>query len=259
MVLVRSSNVNAVEDSDNQFYTNSLQWHDHSIYNVDAWCPGLQGWVEVDAHGQSYRPCTDYDILPLTDTEVVALKRGLSVLLTSLSHRVNELLTTKGERFFRLNTRSPKDAWQILSPELPTEQQQLELLNVKTFRDVTQLIHSSRRAQEDIDEHLMYAPTGSSLKLVFQNWRPCTGSEIRCFVKDKVLVAACPIISEGNFVYTALLQRFVDALSKRVPLSTYVVDVEVQHQKERVLFIEINPFAECTDSIAFTWPELTAL
>jgi hypothetical protein len=124
------------------------KWTSLYPFNVENWCESLAQWTVTDARG-SYKPCTSYAVIPISVHEATCLLRGFRSLLKPLERAVTRALPCR--RFFKLSTRSPKDAWMVLSdaPEalaihddddqhvqIEKLQKQQAFMGVRTFADV---------------------------------------------------------------------------------------------------------------------------
>ncbi len=241
----------------NIFYTVPPQIVEYD-YNVDSWLPFLFEWSF-----DGYKPYTNYTVISMTDREIVAIRRGIYKLLVNLKNKINNCLTKP--MFFRLSTRSPKDAWQKLAPDLGINEDdtdeikkykykaQIELLKVYSFKDIYRLIQNSQRCIEDIDFHLHDDSTnGLNLSIILQDWRPSTGDEYRIFVKNSIIVAFCPFDTTSSSIDNELVNKFINSLSKVLPIKNYVVDIFIDIDK-KLYFIEINPYSISTDPIIYSW------
>ncbi len=174
-----------MDDDDNTFYTNFSQNPEYE-YNVDAWYSQVENWIF-----NGYYPATKYNIISLTDREIVSIRKNLHKFQHDLKKKVNKVLTEP--MFFRLSTRSPKDAYIKLAPHLEildTDNQlqkemklkiQLSLLKVSDFDEILVLMQNSQRVIEDLDFHIADETTKPSISIVLQQYRPSTKDEYRIF------------------------------------------------------------------------------
>jgi hypothetical protein len=246
------------------------KWTSLYPFNVENWCESLAQWTVTDARG-SYKPCTSYAVIPISVHEATCLLRGFRSLLKPLERAVTRALPCR--RFFKLSTRSPKDAWMVLSdaPEalaihddddqhvqIEKLQKQQAFMGVRTFADVCNLVRSSIRLREDLQLYVDHAAPSDTMAIILQDWRPSAGLEYRCFVKTRRLIACClyhgsldELLHDQAAPPTDLLEPFIDGLSTKIDFQDYVLDVYVH--EGRVYFIELNPFSDETDPIRFTW------
>ena len=244
-------------------------------FHYARWASHLQHWRRKDASGTDYAPFGSFSLVEVTNTQLVGLKRNISSLLIKLSKAVDKVLESKS-MFFRLATRSPKDAWQRLAPELGIAdsdtacirqaklQAQMRLCLVQNFDDVRKLVLCSERLQEDLDYQIEHAPEHDVMNLIFVTWRDIA-REVRLFVVDKRLLEACPyqptiwLKEDVSKLQDQrdLLQAFVHDILEVLPslYFTAVIDVWLD-DKDRVHLIELNPFDEMTDPILYTWDHL---
>jgi hypothetical protein len=234
-------------------------------YNVEKWLLPLRQWKF-----RGYSPLTAYRLVPLNDREIVALRRGnMDHFLAGLRQQVTRVLAN-GPMFLRLNTRSPKDAWQVMAPELECsgepssasnqdkQKRQLELLRVSSFEQVCTVLRASQRAIRDMDQVLEQTATSTStqLFLVFQKWRPSVGPEYRAFVQAGRMICACDCSTQTPVSYDEgqLLSEFCESLATALPqLPHFVVDAFISSESQQCCFIEINPYSLSTDAICFEW------
>jgi hypothetical protein len=210
-------------------------------------------------------------------------------------HRVFENLRGRVQSFFpspcffRLSTRSPKDAWRSLDADLGIDpeqddaserdrkyEQQMRLLRVKSFEDVLRLLRSSERCTDDLQmfvEKEMKEKKGGTcarMKLVFIEWNEdmatrAVRSELRCFVRRRKLIAKCPcmislftvpneFIPEIN-VDLHVIEAYMESLAILTEFDDFVADVFVRSPTCFDL-VEMNEFDEFTDPVAFDWNDL---
>jgi hypothetical protein len=235
------------------------------VYEIPKWSPtddlcNTDQWIDVvediklTVDGARYKPFAKTKIVRMTDRELTAIVNKMPTMYKSLKTHVNKLL--RNPMFFKLSTRSPKDAWAVLAPDLgilPIDSKelqlhklnaQMELLKVKTFDDVLKLIYASERLKDDIrtyfDDHTL-CPT-----LVFQEWRQSTGTEYRSFIKNKTMIGliAYPVIGPVDPDDHRKIKYVVEHVAKKLPMANVVIDVYVD---ALVYVIELNPFSDVTD------------
>lgn len=240
-------------------------------FNTDQWADAMkinQFSITIDRH--RYKPFAKTKIVRISDQEITAIMHNMPTLLKNLRKKVDGVLS-RDPMFFKLSTRSPKDAWRELLPDVginPSDsyevkktkiEQQTSLLLVSSFDDVLTLLHSSERARDDLRayfEENTLCPT-----FVFQEWRPSTSVEYRCFVKDRKMIAICgfPIDVHVDPLIKHKIKRVVEAIAKRTPMPSCVMDVFVDDlTPENVYVIELNPFSDITDPGPFRWEDLLA-
>lgn len=228
-------------------------------YTVDKWYRCVAGMTATTLEGEVYHPATKYHVFELSDTEYKCL-RNQGKLLSSIRERLNPLFP--GTYFFRLSLRSPKDALEEKIPieendshevKLKKKRKQLDALKISSVRSIVPLLKKSRRVREDLE---MYQE--DSVSLIFQDWRPSTGPEYRCFIKDRWLCGIClykpEYYSPRTSVPVKRIEHFVAQLLERVPLDRFVVDMFVDQTK--VHFIEINPFKPFVDTFSLDYDQL---
>ena len=117
--------------------------------------------------------------------------------------------------------------------------------------------NSSNLAQTDIQYHLV-------LRKYFQ-LNPSL--EFRCFVRNRKLLALCQRdLNHFEFLFNMQdklrdrIQTFFDKqLKDTFPDPNFVFDVYVPPPHERVWLIDINPWAQRTDPLVFSWLELLTM
>lgn len=177
------------------------------------------------------------------------------------------------EYFLRLNMLSPKDAYYFINnntnlleleniEEIVTEEvikRNLEYLHVgfpiNKIEDhcIKILLHSDRVLCELIyEENEIYV-----LLLDYKNIDH--KSELRCFVKNRKLVAIsqyyldiCNVYETPENVISNIINYFNE--NKITDLESYVFDIYFDNQT--INLIEINPFDVCTDPCFLDWSEI---
>ncbi|PYI10771.1 cell division cycle protein [Aspergillus sclerotiicarbonarius CBS 121057] len=88
--------------------------------------------------------------------------------------------------------------------------------------------------------------------------------EFRCFVRNKVLLCICQrdqnhfdfLFPMRDSLRSRIQSFFDDKLRDTFPDPNFVFDVYIPLPHERVWLIDINPWAERTDSLLFSWLEI---
>lgn len=201
-----------------------------------------------------------------------------------LKKRVECVFTREGApMFFKLSTRSPKDAWQQIDPSIGVDEDddddtrrrklelQTRLLCVNDFKDIMNLVRCSERLTDDLQQYIEHSTVDQTMCIVLQEWRPSYGEEYRCFVKHGKLIACCryhaknseeakenPVVPFDHSIPTEHIRSFVAILMSKLSggYNECVADVFVKD--DRVFLIELNPFDEDTDPIKFTWAYLNS-
>ncbi|XP_053696118.1 cell division cycle protein 123 homolog [Sabethes cyaneus] len=162
-----------------------------------------------------------------------------------------------GSAFLKSDWHSPKDAqWITLG----------QTLCVKDITDVYQLLKASSFCKEDFAERTAANQLG--YHVVLKKWRDIhPGSEFRCFVKNKSLVAISPrhwpsyhehIAAERSDIVCDIVSLFKEKIKQRFPLKDYVFDV-FRPAKDRVVIMDFSLYGKGhSDSLAFDYDQLDA-
>uniref|UniRef100_A0A672H449 Translation initiation factor eIF2 assembly protein n=1 Tax=Salarias fasciatus TaxID=181472 RepID=A0A672H449_SALFA len=179
--------------------------------------------------------------------------------------KVLEAINSLGGRVFpKLNWSAPRDAnWIALNSSLES----------RSLSDIFLLFKSSDFITHDLTQPFLQCSDQDSpdpvinYELVLRKWSELIpGGEFRCFVKENKLIA----ISQRDYTqyYQHILkqeeqirQAIGDFFSQHVQYNfldeDFVFDV-YRDSLGRVWLIDLNPFGEVTDSLLFTWDELTS-
>ncbi len=225
-------------------------WQRLYVFNVDQWFSCVKHLC----------PKTKFIKLSIQDT--ILLLHGVS---RHLEDKINKCIGNK-EVFFKLSTRSGKDAWQVIDPTLGIDeeddietrktkaQKQLDILRVSSCADIVRIIKVSERLQDDLNQYINHATPGQTMCIVLQEWRPSQGIEYRCFIKNNHMIACCQYstyIEKQSIPHDQLQQLVNIVVHCGLPFTDFVLDAYVHDNKAH--FIEFNPFDEDTDPIEFTW------
>ncbi|XP_055638733.1 cell division cycle protein 123 homolog [Toxorhynchites rutilus septentrionalis] len=162
-----------------------------------------------------------------------------------------------GSVFMKTDWHCPRDAqWITLG----------QTLCVKDITDVYQLLKASSFCKEDIAERPPINTSG--YHLILKKWRDIhPGTEFRCFVKNKSLVAISPrhwpsyhehIAAERSDIVTDIVSLFKEKIKRTFPLKDYVFDV-YRPAKDHVIIIDFSLFGkDHSDSLAFDYDQLNA-
>jgi len=204
----------------------ATSWERLYAFNVENWYKSLNGWIIHDKSGAPYMPCAKCKVIRITIQEAVCLIRGMATgckSLKRLKKMVEHVLTSEGTpMFFKLSTRSAKDAWQQIDPSIGVDEEedddytrrrklelQTELLRVHEFKDILDLIRCSERLMDDLQQYIEHSSVDQTMCVVLQEWRPSSGEEYRCFVKRGKLIACCRY-------HTAVLLRYGTPMRQRL-------------------------------------------
>jgi len=223
-----------------------------SDYFIDKWYKKLQDW------DIGYCPVTTYKLIKFSQQDIryFLKKKQFS------EHLKKELETLfPGEYFFKLSHRSPKDILEKKikinnsdhrTTKLEKKRKQLAILKVVSVENILELLLKSKRTREDLKLCLRETV---DIHLVFQPWRPSTGTEYRCFINRRKLVGIClykpEYYSSRTVIPVGLIQEFISKLFERIDYEKFVVDIF--ENDSRIYFIEINPFEEFLDTFSFEW------
>jgi len=166
-----------------------------------------------------------------------------------------------GKVFAKLNWSSPRDAsWIALNNCLqcfvPTDIHLLLKSSDFILHDLTQPFKDCEDNSEEMP-HVDY-------HLVLRKWFDVhPGSEFRCFVRNKNLVAISqrddsqfhPFIGPNKEdIIKDITSFYKEQILPKFPLDSYVMDV-YRSKKDSVYLIDFNPYGITTDAILFDWNE----
>ena len=127
----------------------------------------------------------------------------------------------------------------------------------------------SESADEDeespVDESLSKIPYHLILRKTIPAFNPAL--EIRCFVRSRHLLCMCQRdLNHFDFLprlipkLRSLIQDFFDdSLKESFPNENFVFDVYIPPPHDRVWLIDVNPWAQRTDPLLFSWMELLTM
>lgn len=162
-----------------------------------------------------------------------------------------------GSAFLKSDWHSPKDAqWITLG----------QSLKVKDITDAYQLLKASSFCKEDFAERS--SANAGGFHVVLKKWCDIhPGSEFRCFVKGRSLVAISPrhwpsyhehIATERNDIVSDIVSLFKEKIKESFPLKDYVFDV-YRPAKDHVVIMDFNVYGKGhSDSLAFDYDQLDA-
>lgn len=178
-----------------------------------------------------------------------------------LHSKIESIIDELGAVCPKLNWSAPRDAtWMATT----------NTMRCVTASDIYLLLKSSNYITHDLTEP--YGDDGAtepdSYELVLRSWFDINPSlEFRCFVKDSKLVA----ITQRDMNYYEFLEPlkskiqceiekfYAKHLKESFPDHSYVFDVYIPRPFDRVWLIDINAFAEHTDSLLFSWDQIASL
>jgi len=175
---------------------------------------------------------------------------------------VSSITELGGKVFAKLNWSSPRDAsWIALNNSLqcvvPAD---IHLL----LKSSDFVLHDLTQPFKDCEDKSDETPTINDFHLVLRKWVDIhPGSEFRCFVKNKNLIAISQrddsqfysfIGTNREDIITDITSFFKEQIWSKFPLENYVLDV-FRSKKDSVKLIDFNPFGITTDAILFDWAE----
>ncbi|KAL7662774.1 Uncharacterized protein ABC855_g4272 [[Candida] zeylanoides] len=211
-------------------------------------------WSDSDAEGELSAAQT-HSSGPggATTTNPVAAFEDLHI---DISRAIEDL----GSVTPKLNWSSPKDAKWIL-PNSSTR--------CFSADDVYLLLNASDHIVHDIDhafDGCKQSQTSTDYELVLKKWIDINPAlEFRVFVKNNAVSG----ISQRDLNFydyleglrTTIVNSITSFCTNHVigtfPDSSFVIDVYLPRPFDKVWIIDINPFSRTTDSLLFTWHEIT--
>ncbi|XP_030635427.1 translation initiation factor eIF2 assembly protein [Chanos chanos] len=178
--------------------------------------------------------------------------------------KVQEAINALGGRVFpKLNWSAPRDAnWIALNSSLQCQ----------SLSDIFLLFKSSDFITHDLTQPFIHCSDDSpdpviNYELVLRKWSELIpGGEYRCFVKENKLIGISQrdytqhyqhISKQEASISSSIQEFFRDHIQYQFPDEDFVLDV-YRDSRGRVWLIDLNPFGEVTDSLLFTWEELTS-
>ena len=185
-------------------------------------------------------------------------------LFPSLEKDVKNAIENLGGCVFpKLNWSAPRDACWISSNST---------LKCETFRDICLLLKSSDFIAHDLTEAFKYCEDFTDslphdgFKLVLRKWVDISPAmEFRCFVKKDRIVAISQrdytnyyefLVKNRDMVHRSVTAFFNKFIKPRFIESSFVFDVYLLEDGS-VRLMDINPFSKVTDSLLFSWHEIT--
>lgn len=171
----------------------------------------------------------------------------------------------------KLNWSSPKDAtWMSATNDLQCQSANDVYLLLKSSDFIThdlehafdgcmadiprEIAHEGDEKEEVIPYHLILRK--------YVNFNPSL--EFRCFVRDRVLICLCQrdqnhfdfLFSMRESLLLRIQSFFDEKLKNTFPDPNFVFDVYVPTPGDRVWLVDVNPWAERTDPLLFSWMEI---
>lgn len=252
-----------------------------------------ENWAHLLKSEQPYN-LSEWFAFELSNQDIAALLQGLKPMLAGFKERFYDSRTSKKLEFplfFKLSTRSGKDAYLKLKPELEVQkadsiatkrrkwEQQLDYLKASSVNDIILNFGSSQRIKDDLQNHLDRPDTmpSISMNIIYQPWEHrFIDQQFRVFVKNFTVVCACHQYWElAPSIYKSfdwnnlpmskkilhptdwsLLNRVIFRVGNHTE-SNMVIDY-YRNENGHAKLIEINPFARTTDSYKFNWDHIMA-
>ncbi|XP_056133861.1 cell division cycle protein 123 homolog [Lampris incognitus] len=178
---------------------------------------------------------------------------------------VLEAINALGGRVFpKLNWSAPRDAnWIALNSSLQCQ----------SLSDIFLLFKSSDFITHDLTQPFLQCRDHDSpdplisYELVLRKWSELiSGGEFRCFVKENKLIGISQrdytqyyqhISKQEDQICLSIQEFFTQHIQYNFLDEDFVLDV-YRDSWGKVWLIDLNPFGEVTDSLLFTWEELTS-
>lgn len=163
----------------------------------------------------------------------------------------------------KLNWSAPKDSTWILPNNT---------MKCHTVNDLYLLLNASNYIMHDLSETFtaeIPQPEEFQYELVLRKWveNLNPAMEFRCFVKERILIG----ISQRDLNYynylDSLHSQILDSitifferyLQTTFDIDNFIFDVYIPRPFNKCYLIDINPFSRVTDSLLFTWNEITLI
>nr|XP_048317213.1 cell division cycle protein 123 homolog [Myodes glareolus] len=179
---------------------------------------------------------------------------------TQVQEAINSL---GGSVFPKLNWSAPRDAYWIAMNSS---------LKCNTLSDIFLLFKSSDFITRDFTQPFIHCTDDSpdpciEYELVLRKWcELIPGAEFRCFVKENKLIGISQrdytqyydhISKQKEEIRRCIQDFFTEHIQYKFLDEDFVFDI-YRDSRGKVWLIDFNPFGEVTDSLLFTWEELTS-
>ncbi|XP_072097931.1 translation initiation factor eIF2 assembly protein isoform X1 [Mobula birostris] len=178
--------------------------------------------------------------------------------------QVQEAINSLGGSVFpKLNWSAPQDAqWIAMNGSL----------KCRNLSDIFLLLKSSDFVMHDLTQPFLHCTDDSpdpkiDTQLVLRKWcELIPGGEFRCFVKENKLIGITQrdhtqyynhVCSQEANILSSIIDFFKAKVQYKFPDEDFVFDV-YRDSRGKVWIIDFNPFGEVTNSLLFTWDELTS-
>lgn len=178
--------------------------------------------------------------------------------------KVEEAISSLGGSVFpKLNWSAPRDAYWIAMNSS---------LKCKALSDIFLLFKSSDFITRDLTQPFIHCTDDSpdpslNYELVLRKWcELIPGAEFRCFVKENKLIGISQrdytqyydhISKQHEEICRSVQEFFKKHIQYKFLDEDFVFDV-YRDSRGKIWLIDFNPFGEVTDSLLFTWDELTS-
>uniref|UniRef100_A0A671SIG7 Translation initiation factor eIF2 assembly protein n=1 Tax=Sinocyclocheilus anshuiensis TaxID=1608454 RepID=A0A671SIG7_9TELE len=220
-------------------------------YLLDDGTLVVSGSENINSQTQINNSDSDEEDVQWTDDETTTAVTAPE--FPEFNIKVQEAINVLGGCVFpKLNWSAPRDAnWIALNSSLQCQ----------GLSDIFLLFKSSDFITHDLTQSYV-----SRTNLVLRKWSELIpGAEFRCFVKENKVIAISQrdytqhyqhIAKQEASISSSILEFFRDHIQYQFPDEDFVLDV-YRDSSGRVWLIDFNPFGEVTDSLLFTWEELT--
>ncbi|XP_043570091.1 cell division cycle protein 123 homolog isoform X1 [Chiloscyllium plagiosum] len=178
--------------------------------------------------------------------------------------KVQEAINSLGGSVFpKLNWSSPRDAqWIAMNSSL----------KCNNLSDIFLLLKSSDFVTHDLTQPFLHCTDDSpdpkvDPQLVLRKWcELIPGGEFRCFVKENKLIGVAQrdhtqyydhVCNQAANILGSILDFFRTQIQYKFLDEDFVFDV-YRDSQGKMWLIDFNPFGEVTDSLLFSWEELTS-
>jgi hypothetical protein len=215
-------------------------------------------WSDSDSGVFSANDTQDDDASDDEDVDVAAQWRDVHQAIKSTIAELGGKIVPK------LNWSAPKDAtWMSATNSMDCREPNDIYLLLKSSDFIT---HDLEHAFDDcVDE----GPSPEiPYHLVLRKWVQLNPSlEFRCFVRNRQLIAICQRdLNHFDFLFKMedrlrdKIQSFFDtSLRDKFPDDSFAFDVYIPPPHNRVWLIDVNPWAQRTDPLLFSWLELLTM
>ncbi|KAL3423983.1 cell cycle control protein cdc123 [Phlyctema vagabunda] len=183
-------------------------------------------------------------------------------LLQEMQNAIDEL---GGMVAPKLNWSAPKDATWISMNSMACNTPSEICLLLKTSDFVT---HDLEHAFDGCVEDSILSPDSIQYVLVLRKWFKVNPScEFRCFVRERRIIGICQR-DQNHYAFLPRLEPlildtvgsfFEATLRNTFPDESFTFDIYLPEPHDKVRLMDINPWAERTDPLLFSWLELLTM